>query len=204
MVIHWIPLIIGLCFGLMPPRMLIKGECRYLMFEELWTKALWPEDKSVRRRRWWKMPLVWIDPLRGYAVAMYIVEAFPKPPSGSTLSPYPMMAAAAVVMMTCLRVQASGRQHVMETISPTSFLTGMLLVVLPYEVSIPTIIVGAATIVAVRDYLFGYVAAVLCCAGFGYMFMGFNLSLLTPMALIILPLWVNWQQGTRLVVPVRC
>jgi uncharacterized membrane protein len=91
-----------------------------------------------------------------------------------------------------------------ETISPTGFLTGMLMVILPYSVSIPVLIVGACTIVAVRSYVAGYIAAALICLVFGFLHMGYSLSLITPMGLILLPLFINWKGGARMVVPVRC
>ncbi len=203
-IIHWIPLIIGLCFGLIPPRALIKGEVRYLMFEDLWEKALRPPPDDPRRRRWWKMPLVWIDPVRGFATAYYLVQAFPKPPRGSGLSIFPVLTALAVSSLICLAVQMSGRKNMGETISPTGFLSGMLLLILPYNVSIPVLIVAACTVIAVRSYAAGYVAAALVCLIFGFLYMGVSLSLITPMGLIILPLFSTWKSGSRMVVPVRC
>lgn len=204
MVINWIPLIIALLFGAIPPRALIKGEVRYLVFEDLWTKAIRPPHGDHRRRRWWKLPLVWIDPLRGFATAWYVVEAFPKPLRGSGIPPYPYLSATAVTLLFCLWMQTMGRRHVGETISPMSFLGGILVVLLPYEVSIPVLVVGLASVVAVRDYAYGYYASTLLCAGFGYFFMGPNLKLIAPLALLLMPVVVNWLRGTRLVMPVRC
>lgn len=204
MVINWIPLFIALFFGLIPPRQLIKGEVRYLIFEDLWLKAIRPPAGDHRRRRWWKLPLVWIDPVRGAVVAYYIIEAFPKPPRGSGLSPYPYLSATAIALLMCLWMQTVGRRRNGETISPMGFLAGMIIVVLPYEVSVPVLVVGLSSVVAVRDYVYGYAAATLMCIGFGYFFMGVNLKLIAPIALLMLPLTVNWLRGTRLVVPVRC
>lgn len=204
MVINWIPLIIALLLGLIPPRYLIKGEVRYLIFEDLWSKAIRPAHGDHRRRRWWKLPLVWVDPIRGLVAAYYILEAFPKPVKGSGHSPYPYLSAIAVTLLACLWMQTVGRRRSGETISPTGFLAGMIAIVLPYEVAIPVLVVGLATIAAVRDYAYGYYAAALMAAGFGYFFMGANIKLITPLALILLPVTVNWLRGTRLVVPVRC
>lgn len=204
MVIHWLSLIGGLFFGLIPPRMLIQGECRFLMFEELWTKVLRPPPGAKRRRRWWKLPLVWIDPLRGYATAFFLMQAFANPPPGSGQSVTPALVARTVVPLLCLWVQTSGRRRAGETISPMGFLAGMLVVLLPWSISIPVLIVGASSVVAVRNYAYGYLAGAMMCAGFGYLFMGVSLKLIAPLALLMLPIAVNWMRGTRLVVPVRC
>jgi hypothetical protein len=202
MVINWIPLIIALLFGLIPPRYLIKGEVRYLVFENLWTKAIRPPHGDHRRRRWWKLPLVWIDPVRGFAVACYTLEAFPKPPRGVSI--YPQLSAIALTLLLCLWMQTVGRRRAGETISPMGFLAGMIAMVLPYEVAIPVLVVGFSTVVAVRDYSFGYFGAALMAVGFGYFHMGMNPKLVAPIALILLPVVVNWLRRTHLVVPVRC
>jgi hypothetical protein len=204
MVINWIPLIIALLFGLIPPRLLIKGEVRFLGFEDLWLKAIRPPHGEHRRRRWWKLPLVWIDPIRGLVTAHYLLEAFPKPLRGSGQTAYPHLSAIAVTLWLCLWMQTLGRRRSGETISPTGFLAGMIVILLPYEVAVPVLVVGFSTVIAVRDYNFGYYAAALMCAGFGYFFMGFSLNLIAPMGLLLLPVVVNWLRGTRLVVPVRC
>ncbi len=204
MVINWIPLLVALFFGLIPPRCLIKGEVRYLTFEDMWTKAIRPMHGDHRRRRWWKLPLVWMDPFRGFVTAYYVLEAFPKPPRGSGIPPFRYLSAIAVTLLICLWMQTVGRRAAGETISPTAFLAGIIVIVLPPEVSLPVLVVGLATIVAVRDYAFGYYAAALICAGLGYFSMGANLKLIAPVALILLPVTVNWIRGTRLVVPVRC
>lgn len=204
MVINWIPLLVALFFGLIPPRCLIKGEVRYLTFEDIWTKAIRPMHGDHRRRRWWKLPLVWIDPIRGLVTAYYVLEAFPKPLRGSGIPPYPYLSAIAVTLLACLWMQTVGRRATGETISPTGFLAGMITIVLPLEVSLPVLVVGLATIVAVREYAHGYYAAALVGAALGYLSMGANLKLIAPIALILLPVTVNWIRGTRLVVPVRC
>lgn len=204
MVINWTSLIIALFFGAIPPLVLIKGDVRFLFFEDLWTKAIRPDPSERRRRRWWKLPLVWIDPVRGFATAWYGMEAFTKPLRASGISVYYVLGATAALLMFCLWMQTVGRRSFNETISPMGFLTGMMLFMLPHEVSIPVLVVGFASVVAVRDYVYGYYAAALLCAGFGYVFMGLSLNLLTPMALLLLPVVVNWLRGTQLVVPVRC
>ena len=65
MTIHWIYLILGLGFGLIPPLKLLNTECRFLPFDELWHRVVRPPQDGRKRRRWWKLPLVWIDPVRG-------------------------------------------------------------------------------------------------------------------------------------------
>jgi len=208
MVIIWIPLLIGLFFGLIPPRSLMKSEVRYLDFEYLWTKAIRPPVDERWRRSWWKLPLVWIDPVRGYVVAMFIMEAFPRVASGSGLSPYPRLITFTILLLFSLWIQTTGRKRAGETISPTGFLAGMLLALLPPEISVPVLIIGGATIIAVREYVYGYIAAFLFFVGLGAAVRGTGLGailfLITPGCLILLPLVVNWLRGTRLVVPVRC
>lgn len=204
MVINWIYLAVGLLFGLIPPMRLLNCECRYLIFEELWTRVLRRPDGSERRRRWWKLPLVWIDPFRGYVVGFFLAESFRAVRKATFVqAQFPVLALLACVMWV-MAVQTSGRERQRESISPAAFLAGMMLAMMPPEVAIGAIILGGATAVALQNYTYGYLAAGLATAGIGAVFLMGNTKLGVYVLMSSAPAWMNWLRGTTLVTPVRC
>lgn len=204
MIVHWLPFLSGLFFGLIPPRLLINSECRYLRFDGVWSKVAARNKSNQRRRRWWKMPLVWIDPVRGYVAATLLSEAFDpvrKASMGQKLAP---MVATFLVLFLIVWVQTSGRKNEQETVSPVAFLAGMMFGLLPPVVALAAIIIGAATAVALNSFAAGYLVATLTTAGIGYLFLGRSLWLPIYTVLVAAPLLISWLRRTSLVMPVRC
>lgn len=196
--IAWLPLLGGLFFGLIPPKLLLNSECRYLRFEAMWERVANRKKSIQKRRRWWKLPLVWIDPVRGYMVATLVHEGL-KPLGGGLLG----VSVNFLVLLVILFVQTSGRSEQGETLSPAGFLGGMMLALLPPIVSISAIVLGVSTAVAMSRFVPGYVIASLVTASVGIVFMGKNLWLVSYTVLIAFPMILSWLKRSSLVVPVR-
>ena len=204
MTIHWFFLILGLGFGLIPPARLLNCECRYLPFEELWTRVIRPPKDGQKRRRWWKLPLVWIDPFRGYVVGAMLGKAFePAEKSNFVQAQLPVLALL-VSLMVILMVQTKGRPYERESLSPGGFMAGLMLALMPPVVAIGAIIVGGATAIALHRYSFGYWAATVVTAGVGFAFLRTSPKLGVYVMMVSAPAWMSWLRGTTLVTPVRC
>lgn len=204
MITHWIPLLCGLFFGLIPPRLLLNSECRYLNFESFWNRVVTPQKSNQRKRRWWKLPLVWIDPFRGYVTAWMLTQSFAPEVGAQGVEKLAPLLATAMALFVVLWVQSSGRRQQNETISPCAFLAGMMLAILPPIVAISAIAIGATTAVALNSFAAGYIVAAITTACIGYLFLGRSLWLPIHTALVATPLVLNWIRRTALVIPVRC
>ncbi len=203
MLVNWLPLVMALVFGLIPPRLLINCECRYLPFTDLWTRVLWRRD-GQKRRRWWKLPLVWIDPVRGYVVGASLAQAFtPIPQSKLAQAQLPLFALVGALLVV-LMVQTKGRPGQNESLSPAGFMAGLMIALMPLQVSLGALVVGGATAVAMHHYAAGYWAAALFTALLGYVFIGVSPSLGAYVLTVSAPAWIAWFRGTSLVTPVRC
>lgn len=204
MVTHWIPLLSGLFFGLIPPRSLINSECRFLQFDRLWRRVVIKEAGGERRRRWWKLPLVWIDPVRGYVSAWLLSTAFEPAFESTSLERGLILLATATLLFLVLWVQTRGRIRAGETISPSSFLGGMMLALLPPVVACAAIAIGVATAVAMKSFAAGYLVASATTLAIGYLFLDRSPCLAVYTLLVVSPLIINWLRRTVLVMPVRC
>lgn len=203
MIIHWFPLLCGLFLGLTPATSLVSSECRYLRFESVWARVTFANKSGQRRRRWWKMPLVWIDPFRGYVVAMQLGTAFAPVDEPTTAQKIFPMVATFFVLFLVVCMQTRGRRDETETLSPTGFLGGLMVALFPPTVSISAIVIGVSTAIAMNRFAAGYLAATAATAGIGYLFLGRNLMLPMYVALVATPLLVSWLRSTPLVMPMR-
>jgi hypothetical protein len=204
MIIHWIYLLTGLGFGLIPPIRLLNCECRYLQFEELWTGVIRRPMDNTRRKRWWKLPLVWVDPIRGYVVGMMLSKAFSPPARASFIeAQFPVLALLGTLMLV-LMVQTQGRSRERESLSPAGFMAGLMLALMPPVVAIGALVVGGSTSIALHRYSFGYWAAAFATASVGFAFMQMNPKLGVFVLMVSAPAWMSWLRGTTLVTPVRC
>jgi hypothetical protein len=184
--------------------MLLNCECRYLTFDDLWARVIRPSERAQKRRRWWKLPLLWIDPLRGYVVGGFLFEAFRPERGASGLERMSILALSGALLLLTLWAQSLGRKGVRETVSPAGFLAGILVAILPLTVSIPVLVLGAAAASASKSYAVGYFAAVVATLGFGFVFMGKSPMLGIVVCITGFPLLINWLRRSQLVTPVRC
>ncbi len=204
MIPTWYMLLLGLALGFVPPRLLANPDCRYLSFEDLWNKVLRRDPTLTRRRiRWWRAPLLWIDPVRGHLVASMLLGGLRPVRKASPGLIYGEIGLTALMLLAVLWVQTGLRAKDRETVTPVLFLAGMLTAMLPWTVWGPAFVLGVASAVAMNGFVAGYFVAGLAVLGAGYVFMGNLFTLATVIFLLALPVLLNWLRSTNMVVPVR-
>ncbi len=204
MIINWLPLLCGLFFGLIPPKLLLNSECRYLDLEGL-LQRLFPRDKPAqRRRRWWKLPLVWIDPVRGFVAAFLIRDAFSTAPGAAAPQRILCLIATFFILFVMLWVQTARGSKDGECLSPSGFLAGMMLALLPWIVALSAIVIGVTAAVAFSSFGAGYLVAAMVTAVLGFLFLNTSPWLGVDTALVATPMMISWLRRAQMVIPVRC
>jgi len=204
MIIHWFQLLGALLFGLIPPRQLINSECRYLKFDEFWAVVVKPRKSNQRRRRWWKLPIVWIDPVRGYVIAFLLADAFAFDHRATSFESLGRLAVTFMILLLIAWIQTCGRNKQKETLAPTGFLAGLMLGLLPPVIALSGIVLGVVMAIATTSFPAGYLVAALTTAGIGYAFMGTSIHLAASTLVMASPLLISWMRRAPLVIPVRC
>lgn len=203
MQVNWFYLFVGLLFGLIPPLKLIACDCRFMTFETLWTDVLWRQYGASRKRRWWKLPLVWIDPVRGYVVGWFLSEAFKAAPKSTFLQAQLPLLAFFVAMCAVMIVQTRARPDSRESLSPAGFMAGLMLGMMPFMVAFGALVVGGATAVALQGYVGGYLIAMVMTGILGGALIGTSPKVVVYAAIVGSPVWISWLRRTILVTPVR-
>ncbi len=204
MIITWYQLLLGLALGLVAPQLLLQADCRYLSFEDLWTRVVRREPTMTRRKiRWWRTPLVWIDPLRGYLVASLVADGLQLVPEATAEQKLGELSLTTLIYVAAVWVQSAVRVKDRETLSPVLFLAGMFVALFPWTVWGPALLLGAASAVAMNGFVAGYFVTALATLGAGYLFTGNLPALATALAMLSVPVMLNWMRSTRLVMPIR-
>jgi len=204
MIPTWYMLILGLALGLVPPGWLLQVDCRYLSFEDLWSRVLRREDTlKTRRIRWWRLPWLWIDPVRGYTVTWFLLDGLRPVRKASPGMIYGEIGLTALLLLAVLTVQTGHRRNEQQSLAPVLFLGGMLAAFLPWTVWVPAFVLGVATAIAMNGFVAGFIFAALAVLGAGYIYMSSLFTLGTALLLLAAPILLNWVRATRFVVPVR-
>ncbi|MBI5766357.1 MAG: hypothetical protein HZA93_01070 [Verrucomicrobia bacterium] len=123
-------------------------------------------ENSPRHRPWWWVPALWIDPLRGFAGAWLLREALGL--EFTRWVPVPQMVYVVALSMLalgilCQMLTRRGGRGVL--LAPLGFVTGLVLAIVPWSVSLLAIASSALGAFAFRQFSaffwFGLVAVVL-------------------------------------------
>lgn len=172
----WLALPLGIALGLIPPRWLYNEGSRHLTLIEARSSALRRSGSSGRRRRtWWKHPLVWLDPFRGYACGHLCalgLSAIPRTsPSTALLI---LVAQCAIVASTLIVQMEAGRQESGKLLAPVFFLLGLTTgLFLNFGIIGGSIgLLAVATMLGTHSFLWGYLVAGAAAAVTGAVFFG--------------------------------
>lgn len=206
----WYPLLLGIAFGLIPPRWLYAKGYRHLTLLEVRSSAFrvpgGSSGGSRRRRRWWKTALVLLDPFRGYASAHLCAVGLAAIPATSPL------AKGIVPVLQCLAIAAilitqmeSGRQSADQILAPVAFLFGFTTgLFLNFGIIGSAVgIIGVTTMIAAHSFTWGYLAAGAAAAVIGFSFLGASPSLIIFTVTAAAPVPYAFLRRAKLVYPLR-
>ncbi len=206
----WLALAAGLVLGLLPPRFFYTESSRHLTLLEIRSSRVHRASTlstGRRRRAWWKSPLVWLDPFRGYGSAhllnIGLLNVIPPSFSGGPLL---MMFGHFAASLGILFVQITqGRQKTGQLLAPVCFLFGFTTgVYLDFTiVGASVAALGVATMLGTHSFTWGYVAAGAAAVAIGFPFLGPSPSLGVFAVVASAPLYLAFMQRATLVLPVR-
>lgn len=206
----WLPLLFGLVLGVFPPRWLLGGECRHRTLVDAVTggnvRVTGDSGEGRRRRVWWKIPLFWVDPFRGYFCAFFLARGLARFPQETTEQTLTALSATCLVTLVVLVVQMElGRQRRGDILAPVAFLLGYTIGFFPgYEITSAAVaLIGLATMIAGRNFTAGYLIAGACALGFGYPAFGLGFPLAVFAVTAAAPVPYAFFRRARLVIPVR-
>jgi len=205
----WLPIAIGLALGLIPPRLFYSSNWRHAPLLEATTGGhLRSTDGSrsgYRSTKWWKLPLMWIDPVRGYFSAHLIAIGLYHMPMDTTEQIAIILGISGACTFAIFAVQMEfGRQRSKDLLAPCFFLFGFIAGI-SYGRELmggAVAIISVLAFIGTKNFKFGFILSGIVACIFGYPFLGLgaNLAIFTLTALCPVP--YAFLRNARLVIPV--
>lgn len=161
-------------------------------------------EVNTKRKPWWWLPLLWLDPFRAGGGAILLTLSFLPPEKAKGLARLLPIIAPVVILAIGVIIQTRPRRSDDEiTIAPILFLLGIVFGLLPLKVALPAMILATTSMVSFRTWASFFYVGAAAVMGLGYFFMGKNLWMLGTVALLGLPIMVNLTRGSFLAHPSR-
>jgi hypothetical protein len=202
--LSWVYLGVGILAGLAPARWFWGRGMQFLDGTQLRSRlALVPVD-SQRRRRWWKSPAIWADPLRGGVSGWIFGKGIWQNAEGLGQTGYNLaFYGAFVVVGGFVLWQSLGRLKEKELVGPILFLGGLLAGFWGWVPGMCALAVGILTLLALQSVDAAFLAMAATMATAGWLLIGFGVAWLAGVGICGLPVALAFLLRYRLVLPVR-
>lgn len=206
----WFPYVVGLLLGLIPPRLFYNSNWRHVALIDATTSG--HLSSSGRHRtssgfaQWWTLPLIWVDPIRGFFAAHLIAGAVYTLPMEMAEQVLIVVSISTLSTLAILSVQMEfGRQRAKDLLSPAAFLFGYLIGLYPGSelMGASVAVIGLIAVMGTKNFTAGYLAAGAAALFFGYRHFGLGMSLGVFAVTAAAPVPYAFLRRARLVVPVR-
>lgn len=199
MTIHWSLLVPGALLLLFPADRLLTSRVELRSFERF--RSL---ENSPRRRPWWWVPALWLDPLRGFFGTFLLRSSLEVALAPWELVP-PTRYAWVVILLAlgvvCQTFTVRGEEGVM--LAPLGYVAGVVVALMPWSVSLPVLVLAALGLFGLRQFhaffSFGLAAVLLL----GVVFRA-EFAWIAPAAgALALPIVAGFLAGSSLELPTR-
>lgn len=211
MSLPWLPYAIGMFLGLLPPRFFYSTtHWRHATLVDATTTG--HLSGSGRHRtsngnpKWWTLPLLWVDPIRGFLAAHFVATGLYRLPTATAEQLILIVALTAVSTLAILTVQMEfGRQRKKDLLAPVAFLFGYVIGIYPGSelMGASVAVIGLLALIGSRSLTMGFIASGVIACIFGYKTLGLGMSLGVFAATAAAPVPYAFFRRARLVVPVR-
>lgn len=201
----WIYLAITLVAGALPPRLFWGRGMLFMDGAQMRARysMLNPGDNR-RRRRWWKSPAVWLDPVRGWLAGWALCCAFMTGGETMEQGPYLLLQYGGYVALLALVAwQTCGRERERETLSPLLFIGGVLVGTYGWLPGVSAVALGLLALVSTQSLAAALFVMAGTMAALGWFLIGFGTSWLIAIAVCLTPWAKSFLLRHKLVVAMR-
>lgn len=157
-----------------------------------------------RRRRWWKSPAIWLDPVRGWLAGWALRRALAGAAESMEQGPYLLLQFGGYVGLLGLVVwQTCGREREGETLTPLLFIGGVLAGVYGWLPGVSVVAVGLLGLVSTQSLAAALFVMAGTMAGIGWFIIGFGPAWLVAIAVCLAPWAKSFLLRHKLVVAMR-
>ena len=157
-----------------------------------------------RRRRWWKSPAVWLDPLRGWLAGWALHRAFSTAAQTMEHGQYmPLQYGGYVGLLGLVAWQTCGRERERETLAPLLFIGGVLSGLHGWLPGVSVVALGLLGLASTQSLAAASFVMAGTMAGMGWFLIGFGPKWLVAIAVCLVPWAKSFLLRHKLVVAMR-
>lgn len=160
-------------------------------------------DRGARHRPWWWLPLLWIDPFRGFLGAWLLRRALALETndwSQIARSPYGLLLAIVGLAVLC-QTFTRREEHVL--LAPVGFVAGVVTALLPWPVAAIGLAMGATGLFGFREFHAFFAVALAAVGVIGFALDAPACWLIPAVGLLGLPVAAGLLTGSTLEFPTR-
>lgn len=101
---------------------------------------------------WWRVPLLWLDPVRSFAGTLLLQRAFRLIPAGPEIIKLPAYWVLLGILLVAIVAQTITRRGEDAVLAPIGFLVGLIAALLPWSVVLIGSAMGIAALFAFRRF----------------------------------------------------
>lgn len=206
----WFFIAAGMAIGLIPPRFFYGSSWRHVTLIDATTSGHLGDAGQYRTgigsKRWWRIPLLWIDPIRGFFCAHLIAWGLYNSPMESSEQIAIVLGVKCFCTFGVLAVQMEfGRQRAKDMMSPLPFLIGFIIGISygSWLLGCSAALICLMACIGTRSFKMGYLIAGVVGGILSYPTLGLSANLGIFALTIMAPVPYAFLRGTRLVFPLR-
>lgn len=161
------------------------------------------EDSSCRSIEAWWLPSLWLDPLRAFAGAWLLRNAWVVEESLTGPGRHVPWVASALILAGALGVQMHTRRGQDMMFAPIGYVIGLWFGLLVAPVAGLAMVIGVGCVVAFRSWSAFFVFGAIGVGVIGYLIMRLNPWMLMAVALSVSPWFVSAMMQRTLIFPLR-
>jgi hypothetical protein len=199
MTIHWSLLVPGLLLLWFPADRLLSRAVQLRSFD-----CFQSLERSRRHRPWWWVPVLWLDPGRGFLGSWLLMRAFAleEAPGFSFVPVLPYGMAVGVLILAVL-IQTFSRREEGVLLAPIGFVVGLVLAITSWPVAAVGLTMGLVGLFAFREFHAFFAVSLVAVAVLGFAFEVPPMWLLPAIGALALPVAAGVMTGRTLELPTR-
>lgn len=165
MSMDWNLFVPGLLLLLLPADLFLSARVELRSFESFRTL-----HDSPRQRPWWWVPILWLDPLRGFTGVVLVRRALDLEARKWEFLPRAPYAWLVALLVLAVVAQLCTRRDRETLLAPLGFVAGLATALTPLPVIVPAFLLACVALFGLRHYqaFFGVGAAMLVALGFAF------------------------------------
>lgn len=160
-------------------------------------------ENSPGHQRWWWVPLLWLDPVRGFAGAWLLTAPLRETPTFWAALPKPAYALVVAVLAASVLCQLPTRRDRTALLAPVGFVAGIVAALVPWTVSFLGLTLATTAMLGFRQFHAFFTVGLFTVCGLGFAFQAEVPWLMPAVGVLALPIMASVATERSLELPIR-